>query len=170
MSNKVTIDFQIYESQDPKQIIVLDTSNWAHLESKTSVIEVITPGEKNPVGYYFSKKNFTILNSNNLGLTCGDCKSVNLPDGIYEITVKASPDKFNKTRYYFKTTLIQLELDELLLEQYWNDASADEISNILKYKDMLRVAEAFVRKGHKKEAQDILTKVQKFTTKCRRKA
>jgi hypothetical protein len=39
---------------------------------------------------------------------------LDLPDGIYDVTIKGSPDTFQKNRQYLRTTKTQLELDKLL--------------------------------------------------------
>ena len=65
---KINIDFQIYDSQDPKVFIVLDTSEWAHIERKPSIIEIILPGESKPVTHYYTKNAVNILNPVNLNL------------------------------------------------------------------------------------------------------
>lgn len=167
----IRIDFQVYDSNDPKQIIVLDTSIWANLESKMAVIEILTPGETKLVGYPYTKNGVTILNSSNLGLNCYECgdEFYDLPDGVYEITVKGSPDKFNKKRLYLKTTTLQSKIDDALLKAYSDcDSCSDnltDVDKILRYQDLIRIAEAFIRKGHKCEAQDIIYKIQDFIKK-----
>lgn len=169
--NTTHIDFQIYDSNDPKQIIVLDTSIWGYIENKRSIIEIITPGDNSIIAYDFAKNGVTILNSINLGLNCTDCnKEFNdLPDGVYEITVKGSPDKFYKKRFYLKTTIIQNKLDDIILKVYSECntciENSEQIDKILRYKNLLEVAEAFIRKGHKCEAQDIIFKIQDFLKK-----
>lgn len=177
MSN-IIIDFQVYDSNDPKQIIILDTSIWSVLENKRAIIEIITPGESKAVGFDYTKNGVTILNSYNLGLNCVDCGKVelfDLPDGVYEITVKGSPDRFNKKRFYLKTTITRSKLDELLIKNYSDCESCseqtDDISKIMRYKNLIEVAEAFLRRGFKCEAQDILFKVQNYLKKfnnCKR--
>ena len=173
---KIHIDFQIYDSEDPKQIIVLDTSIWSYIEDKPSIIEILTPGEKDAVVYPYTKNGFNILNSINLGLNCSDCNQnlLDLPDGVYEITIKGSPDSFYKKRCYLRTTIIQSKLDDLLINEYSNCKNCNEnnedISRILRYNDLIAVADAFVRKGFICEAQDIIFKIQKFlkTKNCKK--
>ena len=101
----IHVDFQIYDSNDPKQIIVLDTSIWSQIENKQSIIEIITPGSTDVITLPYFKNSVNILNSNTLQLNCFECGDnfIDLPDGVYEITVKGSPDKFNKKRFYLKT-------------------------------------------------------------------
>ena len=173
----IHVDFQIYDSNDPKQIIILDTSIWAHIERKQSIIEIITPGSTDIITLPYSKNSVNVLNSNTLQLNCYDCgdNTIALSDGVYEITVKGSPEKFNKKRLYLRTTVTQSRLDDILISHYSDCANcaeqSEDISRILRYKNLLNVAEAFVRKGHKCEAQNILFKVQNFIKKfknCKR--
>lgn len=165
---KIHIDFQIYDSNDPKRIIVLDTSLWGPIEDKMAIIEVIPPGDDEAVVFPYTKRGITILNSYNLGLNCEDCGEVfnDLDDGVYQITVKASPDKFNRTRLYLKTTTLHNDLDALLIKAYSVchncEENDNEISRIMRYYDLIAVAEAFIRKGHRCEAQDIIFKIQDF--------
>lgn len=165
---KINIDFQIYDSNDPKKIIVLDTSIWSHIEDKNAIIEIIVPGDIDKRVFYHTKNGVTILNSYNLGLNCGDCGEdlQDLDDGVYEITVKGSPDKFYKTRYYLKTTTLVGQLDELMHKAYSVcnncEENADDVSRINRYYDLINVAEAMIRKGYKCEAQDIVFKIQDF--------
>ena len=34
----IDLDFQVYDSNDPKKIIILDTSVWEHISNKPSII------------------------------------------------------------------------------------------------------------------------------------
>lgn len=173
----INIDFQIYDSKDPKYIIVLDTSNWAHIKDKPSIIEVIPPGFTEPWVEYFNKNEVNYISSSTTGLSCFDCGDnlIDLPDGIYEITVKGSPEKFQCSRYYLKTTKIENELDDRLLEAYSECKSCsennDDIEKVLRYKNLIEVANAAVRKGDKCTAQGVLDNVQKYLSsfkKCRK--
>ena len=171
----IHIDFQIYDSNDPKQIIVLDTSIWSYIEDKPAIMEIITPGNDSPVTLYHSKNAVIKLDSYNLGLNCQNCgdETADLPDGVYEITIKGSPDKFNKTRYYLKTTTTLSKLDDIILKEYQscNSCAEERDSKALRYVDLISIAEAFIRKGYKCEAQDILFKIQDFVNKynnCRK--
>lgn len=166
----INVDFVVVPSGDPKYILVVDTSEWAHIINKTSIIEITMPGKKTYATQYFDKGKVNIFNSQNLGYTCSDSKSnlIDLPDGIYKITVKGSPDSFNRTRYYLRTELTELELGKLF------------INNGLKYSEIdkeffeelyfgaelnLKAAKIFVAEGdiqranyHLNEAQTIIEK------------
>lgn len=167
----IHVDFQIYDSNDPKQIIVLDTSIWSQIENKQSIIEIITPGSTDVITLPYFKNSVNILNANTLQLNCFECGDnfIDLPDGVYEITVKGSPDKFNKKRFYLKTTTIQGKLDDILIGVYSDcnscSENSDEITKILRYKNLISVAEAFIRRGHKCESQKLIFKIQDFLKK-----
>lgn len=171
----IRLNFQVYESQDPKEFIIIDTSRWEHLSEKTSIIEITLPGESKPVTRYYTK-GVNVFNSEMLYLSCDDCGESfeDLPDGIYKITVKGSPDRFNKTKNYLRTTKTRLKLDEL----YINAAdcfNSDEDSRrrIIKINEinfLLNSAEANARNGNNETAQNLFFKAQKVldkTSKCK---
>lgn len=171
---KVRINFQIYDSKDPNEIIIIDTSDWGPILDKPSIIEIIVPGDDEPMTHYYDKNSINILNSHNLGLSClecGDDELAPLPDGVYQITVKGSPDNFKESRLYLKTTGIQSEIDSKILEDYSDcDNCNDDVSKYIKYNDLIEVARAFVRKGFLCEAQEIIEKISKLINKknCKR--
>lgn len=168
---KINIDFQIYDSNDPKYIIVLDTSSWGHIVNKPAIIEVTPPGFSEPWVQYFDKNSVNYISSSSIGLNCYECDGGNadLPDGVYKITVKGSPDKFCHTRNYLKTTNIDSKLDEILMNEYSGcedcTGTNDNIEKVLMYKNLLEVANASVRRGNHAKAQEILDKVRKYTSK-----
>ena len=164
----IELDFQVYDSDDPKKIIILDTSVWEHISKKPSIIEIIAPGMKKPVVLNYKKNSVTILNSHNLRLNCGTCgeEYYDLPDGIYEITIKGSPDRFNKKRYYLKTTTLQSKLDDLLISNYTDECEKNDniltTNKVLRYKDLIHIAEAFIRKGFISDANKIINNIVDF--------
>lgn len=115
------IDFTVFNREgffDPNTLYIADNSYWLHLENKKSIIEIQTPGSKAPVVNYFDKKAINNFNSFNLALSCPTCEKKELselPDGIYNITLKASPSSFNKNRKHLRTTKARLELSKYLI-------------------------------------------------------
>lgn len=177
MKNQLNIDFQIYDSRDPKAFILLDTSEWLYIKDKPAIIEVIVPGEKNPAVRYLSKNAVNILNASHLNLICETCDEKNsdieLPDGIYDITIKGSPDTFRKNRKYLRTTKTQLDLDNLFiqlsLECYNNDSDIKaKINKVNEIQLLLKSAEANVRYGNNSVAQDLLFKAQDIIKKSKK--
>lgn len=119
MAISINIDFQVVPTGDPKYLLVVDTSEWAHIEGKPSIIEITLPGSKNFITQYFDKGKVNVFNSQNLGFTCyGTTENdlIDLPDGVYKITVKGSPDTFNKERYYLRTEVTEFELNKLFVK------------------------------------------------------
>ena len=173
MVKNINIDFQIYDSADPKVFIVIDTSEWAHIERKPAIIEVILPGYSKPVTQYLTQNAVNIFNSSTLGTYCSDCNAedfIDLPDGIYDVTIKGSPDKFQKNRKYLRTTKTQLDLDKLYIQlslECFND-DADIKSKVDKLNEiqlLLKAAEANVRYDNTCTAQDLFIKAQKLISK-----
>lgn len=116
------IDFSVLsQSEDyfnPQILFIADTSRWLHLEDKPAIIEIQTPGSKAPVVNYFDKKAINVFSSVDLALNCPTCDQFelhDLPDGIYNITLKASPSNFQKNRKYLRTTKARLELAKYLV-------------------------------------------------------
>lgn len=52
-----------------QKFIVLDTSEWAHIENKPAIIEIILPGESKPITHYY-KKCCKYIKPVNLNLDC----------------------------------------------------------------------------------------------------
>ena len=119
---KVRLDFQVLLNADPKRLFIADSSKWLHLENKPAIIEIVLPGYDEPVTNYFDKRKINIFNSLNLGINCPNCLTddsaelADLPDGIYHITLKGSPDSFKTSKYYLRTNLLDLEIDKLFLD------------------------------------------------------
>lgn len=172
----INIDFQVYDSRDPKEFIVIDTSKWEHLSKKTAIIEITLPGESKPVVNYYDK-GVNIFNSQMLYLNCDSCNKSfeDLPDGIYIITVKGSPDKFNNSKNYLRTTKTRLELDSLYVSSVSDCFNSDEdkkrrVEKLNEIEFLLRSAEANTRLGNNQTAQELFFKAQKIinkTAKCK---
>lgn len=172
----IRLNFQIYDSRDPKEFIIIDTSKWQHLSNKTSIIEITLPGESKPVTRYYDK-GVNVFNSEMLYLSCDDCGNSfeDLPDGIYKITVKGSPDKFNVTKNYLRTTQTRLKLDNFYVQSAIECFNSDSdtkkrIEKLNEIEFLLRSAEANTRAGNNETAQTLFFKAQKLidkTSKCK---
>ncbi len=147
---KVNIDFQVLETHDPRRILVSDFSEWLHLDKEQSSIEVTVPN-RDPVMLPFKKFAINGLNSVNLGLGCGnEGEFLDLPDGIYKITVLGCPDKFQKTRYYLQNDIAQGKLDKLftMVNYDCNNVDKERREKLLTLDYLMRTAEAASRKGN----------------------
>jgi len=149
---KINIDFQVLRTYDPKVILIADTSQWKHIIDAPSVIEITLPGSSVPYNFVFDKEKINILNSSIIGITCKACSQndlIDLPDGIYKIKVKGSPDTFFRERYYLRTDKIQLEIDKLYASVGIDfDPSKQEFRDLLLEIDMMiKASESSIRLG-----------------------
>lgn len=167
---KINIDFQVINSYDPAVLLVGDFSQWHHIENKPSIIEITVPGASTPIAFSFVKKTINAINGSALNLGCDSCNDAaypDLPDGIYTITLKGSPDTFNKKRYYLKLDQTRLELDKVYVASglKYNPANKsyrDALSTIEFY---LRVAEAHTRRGDIGKAKTFFNEAQSLLRK-----
>ncbi len=143
----INIDFGI--NSNLNTLIVTDFSDWKHIDQKPSIIEITLPGAISFITKYFDKYKVNRFNSLDLEVncqsSCDDTELVGLPDGIYTITVKGSPDTFRREYKYLKTDSFQLELDKVYLENF---RQPHRIEFIKKYEDILyflRGAQAYIR-------------------------
>jgi len=170
--DKIELDFQVLDTKDPRFLSVADFSYWGQIQNKVSIIEIILPGEKFPITHYFNKKEINIFNSVNLNLNCIDCNDgelTDLPDGVYDITIKGSPDKFFKHRKYLRTEKTQLELDKIYINLNLLCKSKDDsvLKTLSDIELLLRAAESNVRYDNICTAQDLLFKAQELIEKTK---
>lgn len=173
--SQINIDFQVTSIFNPKYLIVVDTSDWQLIKGKTSIIEITLPGFKDPVTLYYGQNQVNSFNSIQLGLNCQGCeiKDENLhdlPDGIYKITVKGSPSKFQFTRKFLKTDNIRLELDKLFINLGLGCAIPNKecLDLIQRIDFFLKSAESNMREGNECEAQELLFKAEKEINKLKK--
>lgn len=166
---KPIIDFDI--KSDPYWIKVADYSFWKLIEDRPAIIEVTIPGYSNPIVHYFDKGSTNGFNSLNLKINCsGDCKDiekVTLPDGIWKITVKGSPDKFNKTTHYLKTDLLQLDLDKVMIESFEEGCIQDIEEKLTQIELLIAGAESYIRYDNLKVAGSMFQKALSLTEKLK---
>ncbi len=166
--NKVNIDFHILDVLNPKWFAVADNSEWGGILEKPSIIEVTVAGFNEPNVTFYTKCGINQFNSRTLGLDCGKCgELVDLPDGIYTITVKGSPDKYQKTKEYIRTTQMQLKMDKLLISAV---NSCGEFDKNLKEKIrnvdfLIRAAKANIRYDNRCRAFELFNEANKLLDK-----
>lgn len=146
----INIKYSIY-SDSPELLKVEDYSDWVYAENMPSYIQITVPGSKNPKNYTFTKGKRNIFNSHNLGLSClsEDCKEeeyVDLPDGIYTVTVKSGYENIFETNYYLKTDRFEVEYGKVLIK-YGIDVDQDFINLMVKIKYILETAKAATVQG-----------------------
>lgn len=160
----INIDFSILdETLDPTKVIIVDTSEWGEIKDSPAIIEITVPGMKNPIVQYFQKEMVTILNGKNLELQpVTDQLLMDLPDGLYKIVVKGSPDSFNKEKYFLKTDRIRLLLNKSLVTSM---TTCGELTNHEKNKFieiffLIEAARAQVRLGNWCKATELYSEAE----------
>lgn len=159
VTDKISLDFQFLGTGDPKKLIIIDTSVWGFIEDKPAIIEITVPGATNPVVYNFVKNSVNIFNSSNLYLSkVGDRRD--LPDGIYKITLKGSPDSNCKNRYVLKDDNTRLQLYKLYGSIGPDYNPTDDVVKIIKKnKFLLDAANAAIVEGKVARAESFLSSV-----------
>lgn len=162
--NNIKLDFEVVGTNNPKVLRVVDESEWGILANRPAVIEVKGPDMESAVSYYLGKNQLNIFTSVTLGYTCDKYEYENLPDGVYEITIKGSPSTYTFTRHYLKTDILRLNIDKVwartnVLCDYVDD---DLIEKIKKVEYIVAVAEANMRLGNIETAEELIEKANKL--------
>lgn len=162
--NNIKLDFEVVGTNNPKVLRVVDESEWGILANRPAVIEVKGPDMESAVSYYLGKNQLNIFTSVTLGYTCDKYEYENLPDGVYEITIKGSPSTYTFTRHYLKTDILRLNIDKVwartnVLCDYVDD---DLIEKIKKVEYIVVVAEANMRLGNIETAEELIEKANKL--------
>lgn len=142
----INIDFQIIRTGDPNIMILCDTSQWAHIKDSPATMEITLPSEK-VIVHHIAKNQNNVLNTSNLYISPYG-KFYTLPDGIYKITVKGSPDDYSKTRYVIRDEKLQLDVDKLFLNNF--DKKDEKINSVIDdVNKMMEGSRAAMRRGEK---------------------
>lgn len=125
MNLSIKTDFSILSTKEPKEIVILDTSNWGVAYTKPSYLSILPPGYSEYIKISFVKKSTTILNSYNLGISCiknncGDIHLEDLDDGIWEFVLESSYQDLEKKRYYLKDDQLRTEIDKVRISLFQN--------------------------------------------------
>lgn len=123
-----SINFYIIESNDPKSIVIFDKSLYIDLPEKP-LLEVTLPGFTGSVQIPYLPNTLIVLNSDSLDLT-KECEYENyadLPDGVYQITMKFCPyETFYNKKCFLKTSNFYQEYQKLLLSLDFTKDSYDQ--------------------------------------------
>lgn len=171
VTDKIHIDFQLFSSGDPKLLVIVDTSIWSYIEDKTAIIEITLPESEEVITYNYLKGKNNVFNTSNLYLSSIGVYN-DLPDGIYKITVKGSPDSFCKHRDVLKTDKTKLELYTMYTDLGLdvNDIDDDTYNKIKDIKLLIEAAEALVSIGQTYKGVNLLKKAMdsiKKYNKCK---
>lgn len=168
--NTNNLDFQILEDLDPKTISIWDKSSYVDTFPTKPALEIVPPGFNKSFVVPFKPFDITVVNANQLGIGCGD--NVNMPDGVYCITLKVVPyaDAYHSV-HYLKTDLLQYEIDEKLLTVISNrSVSEDYKQKFLDLDLFIKAGKAHARAGNINEATSLYQKAQNIVKKikCRK--
>lgn len=162
-SNK--LDFDVIECLDTKSISIIDKSEYLDIRPDKPTMEVLAPGFSEAHLTPWRPFNINIINAGQLNIGCGP--NVNLPDGIYCLTLRVCPqEEVYLTKTYLKTDLLEYELDDKLLMILSNKFISEEIKRKFQDIDLLILsAKAHARNGNTKEATSLYSKAQKYLNK-----
>lgn len=163
---KPRLDFYVLKANDPKKLLIADDSIWEFIANKPAIIEILLPGFNTPIVHYYEKNAINGFNSVNLSYncytTCGcECEDFNdLPDGLYEITIKGSPDSFSKKKYHLKTDILGIKLARLFYDMHLecNLVDQSQKKHLEEVDFLIKAAEANVRLANIDEAMEIFNK------------
>ena len=143
------IDIEILPTYDVRVLRIADISEWEHLITESSYIDIKLPAKKNPTTLYFQKNRINTFNSANLEISTSSLES--LPDGLYTIRVYICEGcKFYKEVKYLRTVKALLDLDEILISLHKECCGIDDnlLNEYLRIEILLKSAHANIRKGN----------------------
>lgn len=173
-TSPVDLGFHVYSDGDPMKLIVVDESSWGALRDHPAMVHIKMPGFKDTLNYYLSRNQVNIFNSVTLGLNCvkkGEPLCfMDLPDGIYDITIDCGEFYCNKK--YLKTDKVQLDIDKLYSRACLdcNAMGEDFLRYIEEAEILMRGSEANTRLGNFESAHMLIDRVIKLVdraSKCK---
>lgn len=157
--SQIVIDFDIMSTR-PKNLIIADGSEWFYAQDLPAYILITLPGSKKPITFTFKKQALNRFNSHLLGLSClaNNCNDevfIDLPDGIYTITVKSGFDKIEETKFYLKTDLFKQEFAKIMIKfgLEYNESNKQFLEEMMFVNGLVKVAESHAHEGNFTEAQ-----------------
>lgn len=170
---KPHIDFSVYNSNDPKYLVIGDSSDYKDsLKNNTSTLSIKLPGSSTYQLFPWAKNKLNRFNSNTLHLSCVqpcvDQAYLDLPDGIYSLLLQVSPnDIYFKEHYYLKTDVFRIALDKIYIradiDYNPNQQQLREDLSVIEF--MLRTAEAYTRDGNFAKANRCFSEAQRIKEK-----
>lgn len=152
MIKRINLDFTI--SSELYDLYIIDNSEWGISYELPAVIEITTPGRTEPVSLYFEKKEVTAYNSKDLKLNCFDngCEKSELPDGIYHVKIKASPDSFFKEYDFLKTDVLDEKIKKAYVGISEYDCNSKCFKDLMQADFFLKTASSYILFGDVKNA------------------
>lgn len=166
---KVKLNFSVIDEYNTQLLSVVDLSQWGGIREKPAIIEITLPAYEQPSVDNLEKNGVNVFDSFRLGLKCGTCPDeiVDLPDGIYKITIKGSPDKYQLTKHHLRTAKFDSKVDHLLIKhvEHCDEVNEEFLETMNKIDVIKRAAEANVRNDNICKAHDLFEKALKMIEK-----
>lgn len=166
------IRFTISEdNQDCKILTIDDKSTWSIAENQPAILEICLPGANTPITLPFRKNQSNDFNSITLGLNCpsecGDNEYLDIPDGLYTISLIGSPDSLCHTVDYIRNCQLCRDLDKMVLKSAVACAGKDDdlFEKICEIQFLKRSAQAHIRCGDTDKAMELNNMAVKIAEK-----
>ena len=172
----IKIDFTILPTKEPKEIVLLDTSQWGIAYNQPAYLSILPPGYTNYINHSFVKQTYTILNSSNLGMGCitGECNGgelEDLDDGIWEFCLKSAYEGINKKRFFLKDDQLRTEIDKIRIRlldtqgfTFVRTQTTDQLEII---EDILAGAHSMLREGRNNDTMKGYNEASKLVDKLK---
>jgi len=146
MALKPTLNFEVLDTYDSRVLAIADYSDWKHMKSESSFIDITLPASKAVITHNFQKEKVNRFNSSNLAYGCTNCEDglIALPDGIYKIKIYSCDGAtFSREKHYLRTVKLRLRINKILVSlnlECGIDSAC--ISDVMKTELLLKGAEA----------------------------
>lgn len=151
----IHIDFDVLETNNPKKLMIGDTSsNWSTAFEDPAYLYITMPGSKKEKQFIFSKKSITVFNSENLGINkvtnaCDKTQYYDLPDGVYKIKLQSIYEDIYVEKIYLKTDIIEKEIAKKVVNNALNKSTNNDsfINCLFDLEYRLKVSKSFMLEG-----------------------
>lgn len=145
----IIIDFEVLETNNPKKILIGDSSVWEHAKDIEAYFYITLPGSSKKIEKVFNKNSIMTFNSKNLDECQEECcekEYKDLPDGVYKFKLQSGFEDIFKEKYYLKTDNLQKEIGRKLIKNYdKNDESFKEAMFNVWY--LIEVSKSYMVEG-----------------------
>lgn len=171
--NKVRLSFEYLPVYDPKTMLLVCTSDWSFIKDKPAIVEITPPGSSRPIVEYWGKNEVNKFDSSNLLLTCGATgysDLIPIPDGIYHIKIKGSPDTFNYESYISFDSNLQLEIDKEYSKLSIDIEAEDRnfVNSLWNTKMLLEASRVSIRRGEIKKTVEYYKEAERLVKSLNR--
>lgn len=126
------LDLFFPDTHNLKTLAIVDVSQYpSNWNIKNPTIE-ITPPSFTKKHIPFSVQSLNIYNSNSVGLTCGTCDYVNLPDGIWYVKFSVAPAVDN----YIERSFLRIDNLKVRMESVFMCVDMEECDADVKWEKL----------------------------------